>query len=284
MSYYYCPDARLCAPLFATASSATRTHTHTHALVFHLMRSSISACMCRCCSFFVTCAFRANQYSIVPGVCAHLSLSYWNAFTRGRIFGVWVLVSLCRKYTMASRTKNKSQARYESWTHKYNSANYVMERNQTFFSNSSNDSFFTHRFFTFFPTSLPLIVLIELICPHFFCRALGCRQTYHIDMCQRNCPAVQMIFFSFFFPICRCRCLAPVRYFPLFILQSSERDRSWEFTLDVKCSEGIFYCCAFCVARQKNKRRCRSMALPQTTIDPTQPIHRIQIYKCQWIQ
>lgn len=106
----------------------------------------------------------------------------------------------------------------------------------------------------FFATFLWLIVLIELICPHFF---VGTRLPPDISHRYVSRVTVQrykcfFCFSSHFFVFVVAGAWR-LRYFPLFILQSSERDRSWEFTLAVECSEGIFYGCARSVARQKNK-------------------------------
>lgn len=196
-------DARLCALLSATARSAKHSaHTHIRAPSRAQQYSGMHVSM-----LFVTCAFRGQ--SIVPGACAHRSLSYWDAFTRDRKFAVWV-VSSCRKYTIVIRAKNKSQARYESWTHKYSSANYVMEWNRRYFF------FETHRTISFLLIDFPHFFRLFsgwLFLLNWFVRtslsALGCRQTYHIDMC----PKVQKFFsFFLFFRICRCQCLAPLLF------------------------------------------------------------------------
>lgn len=143
-------------------------------------------------------------------------------------------------------------------------------RRRFFFSrNSPHDFFFrSSNFPIFFATFLWLIVLIELICPHFF---VGTRLPPDISHRYVSRVTVQrykcfFCFSSHFFVFVVAGAWR-LRYFPLFILQSSERDRSWEFTLAVECSEGIFYGCARSVARQKNKWRCSAMALPQSSID-----------------
>lgn len=199
MSYYYCPDARLCAPLFDTNIGHTHTHPYFPSLVRRgLLRAptSMHVTMCHCASVSPITSCRWVLFGgfgpISVAVCAQ------HPAIVAHSHGIAYICASCMRSSLALKQKPSFDMNLE-----------LINMNPRTTPSIESD-FQTHRtillllLFSFFSRpSFPYFLPIFPLLLNWFVRisltGLACRQTYHIDMCPESGVYFDVAFFPHIF-------------------------------------------------------------------------------------